>query len=82
MPRPDPRHRTERAADQALWERIVGTSPADEVHWGREAHPTATAEDIAEGLWEYGTNDDHDDLDRDDTIASLTRTLRYEGGAE
>jgi hypothetical protein len=78
MTNTDPRHPTERAADQQLWERIVNTSPSDEVLYSPDA---ATAEDIATGLWEYGTNDEHDDLDRDATIASLARTLRYEGGA-
>lgn len=77
----DTRHHSTREADMLLWERIVGTSPRDEVRFALADHPTATAEDIAEGLWEFGTNDDHDDLDRDATIASLARTLHHEGGA-
>lgn len=78
----DPRHPSIREADQALWERLFsGHSPLEEVRWS----PDMSAEQIAEQAW----NDYNDptvapdwlDLDRDETLDSLTRTLRYEGGA-
>lgn len=73
----DTRHPRERERDQHLWEALFGGhSPRDEV----AASPHVTAPAIAEGAWRaYGA--EWDDLDREDTIASLTRTLRYEGGA-
>ena len=74
----DTRHPRERERDQHLWATLFGGhSPSDEVRgWGY--HKPARA--IAEAAWqEYGA--EWDDLDREDTIASLTRTLHHEGGA-
>jgi len=78
MSTPDPRHPTERERDQHVWRTLFGGhSPREEVRWSAEG---ATAEDVAAAAWaQYAAT--WDDLDEDTIIASLTRTLRYEGGA-
>lgn len=74
----DTRHPRERERDQTLWATLFGGhSPRDEV----AASPGMTALAIAEAAWQQYAPDAWDDLDREDTIASLTRTLNHEGGA-